>query len=589
MVEIRRVVRTASRRLFLTDLAHTLTVTTSIAAGGLIATLVAQRVLGWTLTTNHWLTIAGSALGTAVVGALVWSIVRKPTELAAARAIDDAAGLKESLSTALVVEKSDAPWDRAVVESARAAAVAVDVRRALPFRAPESWYVPGTMAIGLGALWFTLPTFDVLGRLAARDQQAQAQQQVVLAKQEVEANAAKIEELIKKAGLDLATKEAGSPGEKAGEQLTADEIRRAAIARLTNLQDQLEKLRDGEQAQTLKAVQDQMRQLKTPGPGPLENMSRALQRGDFSQAKAELEKLQQQLESGQLAEDDKAKLQEQLKKLAEQLNKAAENRKELEQKLREAGLSPEEAKRAARDPEELKKEMEKRGMSEQQKKDLEQQQKASDQACKACQNAGNAMSQAAQGMSQSGMNSEGQQGMEKLSEQLSELEQMSQEASAMQALENEAKAAKERMGGQCSNPGDGMGEGQSSAGNNPWRAGETQGGGEGQGSGGPGSQGMGRGPESSDAPAQATAEMSRSKNTGGPTIGSRLVYGEQVRGESVAEFSEAVASGTSSASKAIDAMQVPREYHSAVKHYFGRLEARAKPQPPEQRPAEPKK
>jgi hypothetical protein len=57
----------------------------------------------------------------------------------------------------------------------------------------------------------------------------------------------------------------------------------------------------------------------------------------------------------------------------------------------------------------------------------------------------------------------------------------------------------------------------------------------------------------------------------GPIISSRLVYGEQVKGESLAQFSDAVESGEKAATDAIESKQIPREYHEAVKHYFGSL------------------
>ena len=66
------------------------------------------------------------------------------------------------------------------------------------------------------------------------------------------------------------------------------------------------------------------------------------------------------------------------------------------------------------------------------------------------------------------------------------------------------------------------------------------------------------------------------KNTGGPIIGSRLVYGEQVRGESVAEFADVVEASIAESAEAFEGGTVPREYHVAVKTYFGRLQAKVK-------------
>ena len=128
--------------------------------------------------------------------------------------------------------------------------------------------------------------------------------------------------------------------------------------------------------------------------------------------------------------------------------------------------------------------------------------------------------------------------------------------------------------------GQGMGEGMCEGmGQGPWRAGETAGR-FGNGSGGPG-QGNGMSPQGEDAPVSIEKTKAASKNTGGPIIGSRLVYGEQVKGESTAEFMEAVESSSKAATEAISDNLVRRELQGAVKHYFGRMEERARKSQPE--------
>ena len=75
------------------------------------------------------------------------------------------------------------------------------------------------------------------------------------------------------------------------------------------------------------------------------------------------------------------------------------------------------------------------------------------------------------------------------------------------------------------------------------------------------------------------------QDRGGATIGTRLVQGEQVKGESKAEFAEVVSAATAAAAESIETGQVPREHHNAIKHYFGTLKnkggaAPAKPAAP---------
>jgi hypothetical protein len=94
---------------------------------------------------------------------------------------------------------------------------------------------------------------------------------------------------------------------------------------------------------------------------------------------------------------------------------------------------------------------------------------------------------------------------------------------------------------------------------------------------GGGSGGPGRGNGPSIAAQQEDYILRKEKanvtNQGGPIIGSTVVYGAQVRGEASARFGEAVDASAAVAAEAIETMRVPREYHDAVRHYFGRLDA----------------
>jgi hypothetical protein len=92
-------------------------------------------------------------------------------------------------------------------------------------------------------------------------------------------------------------------------------------------------------------------------------------------------------------------------------------------------------------------------------------------------------------------------------------------------------------------------------------------------------RGLGGGGQAEEAPTTTEKAMAKTKMQQGPIVGSRLVYGDQVKGESVAEFSDAVEAASTVASESIDSMQVPREYQDAVKTYFGRLQAKVKATP----------
>jgi hypothetical protein len=228
--------------------------------------------------------------------------------------------------------------------------------------------------------------------------------------------------------------------------------------------------------------------------------------------------------------------------------------------------SPEAAK------EMLKKALEQaQNMSAEQKQQLMKQMEGLAKSSQQCQSMGESMQKMAQGMSESGMSQEMSEAMSQMGESLSQAEQMDAEMSQLEAAMSECQSQMGEMGegsGQCQG-GDQWAWGDTGE----WSEGETDK--PGQGSGGPG-QGMGQSPEAQAAAYQLDPTKAPVKRTAGPIIGSRLVQGEQVRGESAAEFAQAAEAGAKAATEAINSDAVPREMHDAVKHYFGRLERRAK-------------
>ena len=78
-------------------------------------------------------------LGGAVAGAVMWSVLRRPNLMQAAVASDRALGLKERLSSALVLhpEADRDPMVAALVRDAESRAASLDVRHAMPMRWPK--------------------------------------------------------------------------------------------------------------------------------------------------------------------------------------------------------------------------------------------------------------------------------------------------------------------------------------------------------------------------------------------------------------------------------------------------------------------
>lgn len=606
MDDIRRALAHAGRRLLALEFFRALAVAVTAALGALILARLTQRLFALEFAWNLWFIGAGVA---ALVGAAGWTIATRPRAARVARTLDDRAGLRESLSTALTVSGQTDPWSSLVVDTASQKARAVKVGEAIPMEAPRFWPVPLCTALALLIVWISVPTMDLLGLLKDRRAAADREQEVVQAKAEAAEAESRVREALARAGADpLDERGQRDPQLPEAGQRTPEEIRREAVRSLTNMADQIREMQTGERAQQLENLQQQMRQLRQPGPGPLNEFTRELARGNFEQAQQQLEQMMQQLAQGDVTPQQREQIQQQMRNLSQQLEQNSQNRARMEQALRNTGMTPEQAQQLAQQmsqmsPQQMQQaiqqaaqQMQQQGgqpMSQQQMQQLQQMAQAMQQSGEQCQNMSQAMQQMAQAMqSQEGMSQEGMDAMSQMMGELSQMQQMSSEMNAMDAAMNEAMAQLAAMGGGSCSGGDSKDKDRLAAMSQEpgeWSAGETQGrtGSTGR-SGGAGQGDGGRGPDGGED-GQLQRERTPTRNTGqGPVIASSLVEGVGIRGDSVAEFQSVTESASTAAAEALETRQVRREYHKAVQMYFGRLAREAAEQnaPPPAGPAQ---
>jgi hypothetical protein len=577
MDDIKQVLSRASQRLFIIDLLRTLAVTSFIVLCALFLIRLTQKLvptfeIPWNLT----FLIAG---GVTLVGAFIVAMMRRPSEDQVAREVDDRAGLRESISTALCVDQEQDSWSKAIVTDASNRARRVVVKDTLPIETPKHWPMPIAAMLAMIAIWW-IPSTDITGLLAKKEQ-AQAQQaQIQEVRATVDETAKMIEEIKAKTGIDLET-----VGDETSPELTPEEtqfvdpeeIARSAIKELTNLSDKLEEKRNNEEGATFDAIKDMTRQLNTPEQGAASEMARAMARGDFGEAKKKLEEMAEAINDGSMSEEQKQQAAEGLEAMKEQLEKMAQNRQSLEEQLKAAGISEQQAKQLATDPDALKKALQEAGASEEQAQQLSNAAKAQQNASDAASSMAQAMGQMAAGMQQSNQ-SEMSQGLESMSGQLSDMENMQQEMQSLESAMGSASSQLDKLGecsgGNTSGDGQGFGEQAGLGQTGQFKEGSSQG--FGKGSGGPG-KGMGSGPDATAADFMLKKERADVQTTNeGPVIASTMVQGTQIRGESTATFSQAVDSASNQAAEAIETKRVPRKHESAVQQYFGRLDKAAK-------------
>lgn len=579
MEDIRRVIERAAWRLALGRFGFALLISATAALVGLAALVVAQRLFAFTMDWNMAWIAAGVV---SLLGAALWAAWRRPGRVDVARRLDEGAGLRETLSTAVCLEGADDAWSKAAIESARHASGRVIVRQALPFRTPKAWPAPIGAAVAFVLCWTLLPQWDVLGALAGRGQNENKVVEVAHVQEQIAASEERLKSMLE--GLET-TLDEGELTDDVGAPRDPDEVRRAAIRKLTSLADELADMQFGEDAVAMEQIKDALSDLRQPGPGPLDELVQALQEGDFGAARDALENLQKQIDSGAMAPEQQQHMQEQMKALSEQLGAMSQANKDLQEALEQAGMDPS----LANDPNALREALENNpNLSEAQKEALEQAanaaQKASSQMNQMCQNAGQCSNPGGMGA-----------GMSAMSEQLSAMEAMAARSSKAGAAMKEAMAQLDQLAGELGetdydllsmmnrpkNPGE---QGQWSPGgaNCPPGGSSSQAGKGGRG------QGQGATGNTAEAAFKTKEDKVIGQDHGGPIVSSMLVKGAQVKGESRAEFASVVSKASAAAAEAIETNQAPREYHDAIKRYFGRLEAKAKGEPvPSDAPATP--
>jgi hypothetical protein len=611
MNPIDQVVAGAARRLWWTRWCHAAVWGVTGALGvGLVILLLARLGIIAEPAGVWWAWAGGIGAGVVVVGAGVWAWAVRPSRAAVARHVDDAANLRESLSTALYLREApatqDDAWSSNVLETATRAARGVRLSAAVPVRAPAMWYAPGVAALVLLIAWVTIPKMDVLGRAAAREAVAKKTEEVKAVAAQVEAATKKAESKLDEAMARLGEEPSNEKKDEAlPKPTTPEEIRQAAMRRLTSMKDKVAQLKLSEKAQTGQVLSEKMKQLRSSS-GPLREFTSELARGNLTAAQAALEQLAKSMSDGTLGNTEAAAAAQQLQQLAEQLKQLGEERKKLEEQLAKAGVDPKKAATPEALKQALKQAQENGQITPQQAQALQNAAQAQENAQQAMQ----AMAQAAQNLAQCMNPQAGQQGqqgqqgqegqqqanasqaMSDMQQAMSQMEMAQADMASAEAAMNEAQQAMQQMAegaGQCDSPGMGecqgglggeAGNAQGGSGSSPGnQAGEFAAGeldGQGGGSGGPGVSQGGEGVGEKTAEERWEKRKSRSPLGQGPMIGTMLVQGEQIKGESRAALIEMTESATQQATEAMENNVVPRELHDPIKRYFGRLAAKVK-------------
>jgi RNA polymerase-binding transcription factor DksA len=588
MTVLERKVTRARQRLMANILLDGAAVAILIATGlwGLVFLVERVFVFHIPVWTAAWL-----ALALAAVITVVMAYYRRVSPLEAAAVVDQSAGLKERLSTALALARSpaaDAFAQLAVVDAEKRAAT-VHVPAYVRYRAPRLW--PWTTAAVVAAviLGFTMPELNLLAR--GKDKQHEEQLAAALAEQkainqDLDVQLSQFKTIaennpaLKDVAADL------EPLEMPDQPTTTPEdVRREAAQKIDNVTDRLAAQQSDPKLEGLRDTQRLLSRLDPmAGQDPGAQLSQSLAQGDFEGARKALEAMKKQLEeaakSGDAASQQKLQqMQQQLQRLADQLaqlDDATYLRKELQNK---AGLSEADAQKlldklSKMDPKEAAKELQRqmggKGMSQQQIQELVKKFEQKQQARKSCQNMGKCLAQAAQAVrqcSQSGGGGGGSGSAEaaaaSLADAVGQLSDMEMSEQLLNELEAQISDLRNMRQSICNGRYGGCPKGNC-------RRPDGRCGGIGP--QGP-RYGYGIGDNTGKERVAHALDPTRLKSRmqGGTIIGQMLIDGPQMRGQATAEVREAVNAAQRDAQDAIDRDEVPRQYQSAVQEYFLRL------------------
>lgn len=578
MSTIEQQVRRARRRLSRNLLFHRLCLGFTITAAAWALLVIIVRLFA--LNVPVW-TGGGIAIVAGLLIGVVGMLIARPSVLQAAIALDEAAGLRERLSTALAMQNRPDPFVRATVKDAENTASRVHVPSHIRHQAPPLLpYSTATVVAALILAWF-MPVVDLLADNAADQNtvpraQVEAEHKIIQA--EFEKRISRIEELSRdNADLGNLTEDLEPLEMPDQPTVTPDDVRREAAKRIDDVRDKLNQQLEQTESSGLNETKRMFQQLNRPGNlEASDQLAKSLASGDFQGAKDALQKLADDIaEAAKNAETPEAKqrlaeMQQRLERLSDQMSKLSDTvklQKELENKC---GLSEEQAKKLLdqmknMDPKQLEKELQKqlgeKGVPPEQIQEIAKQMKAQQQAQKTCKNMAQSLAKAAQACQQcqnpgSSSNGAAQAGnaLSDAASQLSQLEMSEQMMNELETQMSELGNLRDEIcrGGMCPFGKDGY-------------------------PGKPGMQGPGAGLGLGERIGKQRVAYDRqptkvkSRFEGGTVIGRMLVEGPQVRGEATAE---ALATAQSEVRDALDNVEredVPRQYHNALRAYFERL------------------
>lgn len=210
MSALQQPVRQAQHRLWLQRGLAALGWTLAGAAGLFACAVVGQRCWHWAEDPGwFYLVLVSGLAGAAVLAAAIWTWVTREGVVVAAVRLDEAAGLKERLSSGLYCDAQQDPFARAVVADAERAGEGLVVRQHLPLAVPRSANWAGAGAVFALLVLLVFPTLDLGGQIAEKKQEEERREMVQRAEVQVRPVVDRTYERLKEKNPDLKDEQIG--------------------------------------------------------------------------------------------------------------------------------------------------------------------------------------------------------------------------------------------------------------------------------------------------------------------------------------------------------------------------------------------
>lgn len=590
--------------------------------------IIVDRLVQWRPPRSHWWVWGGA--GAALLGALIYGVLRRPSRHEAAVFIDERLALKEKFSTALFARPlGDDPFARAAVVDAERTAENVSLHKRFPLTWPKRSATTAIVALVVGATLVFFPRMQLFGRQAEAPRTSSTQQQAEQIRKDVKKA---LEVVVAAQASGVADEETINQAKRDLEELInapirdPEKARRSAARALADL-DQAVKAKLANN-QRLADAESGAKAFKSLMPaadekGPVADAQRKIAKGDFSEAVDQLSEAVDKFDK--MDEAEKKKAAEQMQKMAQQLQQMANDPKQQEamkQQLQQMGMDQKQAEQVAQQiqqaaqgdkqaQEQLAQQAQQmmqqmnngQGPNPQQQQQIQQMmqqmqaqanaQMQAQQMAQAAQQMAQAMQQAAQ--QQAGAQQNQQQGqqpgqqqmaqaMQQMQQQLGAMQAMKADAQQMQAMQNAMNQAAQQAAGAMNNAGQQGGpQGQQGQGQQPgqwanqnngqWREGDNRNfRGPNNGMGG---AGVGAGDRSAkaQAPYALKEEMAPSQDIeGGKILASTLIKSQTIKGESTVAAQSVAAPPEQEATDEIEQERISRPAQQAVKEYFSAWE-----------------